>query len=108
MEFSKLIEKAKTIQEAYRLQNQIKNENLWGAAEYLQGLVGDVGDLAKLIMAKNHFRSGENITQNLSHELADCLWSIIILSEELDINLEQAFLDTMNDLELKIKQSSRE
>jgi NTP pyrophosphatase (non-canonical NTP hydrolase) len=34
----------------------------------------------------------------LGHELADCLWSIIILASELDIDLEANFLATMEKL----------
>ena len=35
----------------------------------------------------------------LAHELADCLWSILVLARRLDVDLERAFLETMGELE---------
>jgi NTP pyrophosphatase (non-canonical NTP hydrolase) len=38
----------------------------------------------------------------LGHELADCLWSVLVLSDLYGIDLEEAFLHTMDDLERQI------
>ncbi|MGW6535497.1 MazG nucleotide pyrophosphohydrolase domain-containing protein [Streptomyces sp. NPDC055051] len=38
----------------------------------------------------------------LEHELADCLWSVIVLSRLYGVDLEDAFLRTMTDLERAI------
>lgn len=64
--------------------------------------MGDVGDLVKLIMAKNGYRQKEDIDEKIAHELGDCLWSIIVIAKELDINLEDKFLENMESLENKI------
>jgi NTP pyrophosphatase (non-canonical NTP hydrolase) len=37
--------------------------------------------------------------QKLAHELADCLWSVLVLSELSSVDLERAFLQTMDELE---------
>lgn len=63
--------------------------------------VGDVGDLSKLIMAKNNQRNIPDLDAKLAHELADCLWSTIALADELNIDLEGAFVETMNALKVK-------
>ncbi len=47
---------ARDIQEKYRLINKNKGENEWTYLEYGQGLVGDMGDLMKMLMAKSNFR----------------------------------------------------
>jgi NTP pyrophosphatase (non-canonical NTP hydrolase) len=57
----------------------------------------------KLVMAKNNFRNGENIDAKLAHELSDCLWSIIVIANELGIDLEKEFLFTMDGLEEKLE-----
>lgn len=106
MEFKELIKKAKEVQLAYKNLNNNSGTKQWTIAEYAQGFVGDVGDLAKLIMAKNNYRAIEDVDKKLAHELADCLWSIIIISGELGIDLEAEFVNTMNELERKIKQAS--
>jgi NTP pyrophosphatase (non-canonical NTP hydrolase) len=66
------------------------------------GFVGDVGDLAKLVMAESGVRHIPGAKEKLAHELADCLWSILVLADTFDVDLEQAFLQTMDDLEQHI------
>lgn len=65
----------------------------------MQGFVGDVGDLMKLVMAKSGVRRVDDIDKKLAHELADCLWSVLVLSQLYGVNLETAFLQTMDELE---------
>ena len=103
MELKEIIQRAKEIQKTYKLYNEKNSQKEWGATEYTQGLVGDVGDLMKLVMAKNGLRNAENIDEKLAHELADCLWSIIIIAEEFNIDLEKSFFATMAEVEKKIK-----
>jgi NTP pyrophosphatase (non-canonical NTP hydrolase) len=98
MELSTLIREAKEIKEAYAALNQRSGHRVWGPTEYAQGLVGDVGDLVKLVMAKEHFRAADNLEEKLAHELGDCLWSLLILADSLGMDLERAFLQTMEEL----------
>ena len=86
MEFRILVQKAREIKAAYAELNKKKGEKNWGVAQYTQGLVGDIGDLMKLVMAKEGFRTYNNVDKKLAHELADCLWSIIVLADELSID----------------------
>jgi len=46
----------------------------WGIREIMDGFVGDVGDLMKLIMAQQGLRQIDGRDEKLAHELADCLW----------------------------------
>jgi NTP pyrophosphatase (non-canonical NTP hydrolase) len=72
----------------------------------MQGLVGDTGDLMKLIMAKEGIRDTDNVDKKIAHELADCLWCILVLAKKYDIDIEKSFLDTMFELEKKIDAST--
>ena len=63
------------------------------------GFVGDVGDLAKLVIAENGKREIENSKEKLEHELADCLWSLIVLAKLYNVDLKQSFWITMEQLE---------
>ena len=103
MEFKEIIKRAKEIQKAYKLFNEKSGHKPWSVAEYTQGFMGDVGDLAKLVMVKNNFRYKEDVDKKLAHELSDCLWSIIVISGELGVDLEKEFLLTMDELEQKTK-----
>lgn len=103
MEFKELIKKAKEVKDKY---GKI-NEKPWGVAEYTQGFVGDVGDLMKLVMAKNDLRRIEDTDKKLVHELSDCLWSILIIADELGIDLEGQFVKQMDELEEKINREGK-
>lgn len=99
MELKELIKKAKKIKEKYAS----LNKKQWSVTEYTQGLVGDVGDLMKLVMVKEGFREIENYNEKLKHELSDCLWSILVIADELGIDLEKEFMKNMGELKRKLK-----
>lgn len=69
----------------------------------MQGFVVDVGDLMKLVMAKGGAREVPEVDAKLAHELADCLWSVLVLARAYDVDLERAFTRTMDELEAKLK-----
>lgn len=101
MEFKEFIQRAKEVREHNNALARGEGSKDWGLAEHMQGFVGDVGDLIKLVMAKTGYRKYEDLDKKLAHELADCLWSVIIIADEAGIDLEQAFLDTMKEIELR-------
>jgi NTP pyrophosphatase (non-canonical NTP hydrolase) len=104
-EYSDLQSAAMKIREAYNRLNEKQGRKAWSGPAYAMGLVGDVGDLMKLVMAKDNLRSvkdGGDVDKKLRHELGDCLWSLFVLAEHYNINLEEAFLDTMSELEERI------
>ncbi|MCP4539705.1 MAG: nucleotide pyrophosphohydrolase [Chloroflexi bacterium] len=102
MEFHDLAQRAIDVRKKYAELEQMNYGSAWTSEELALGFVGDVGDLAKLIMAKNGRRSIPDVEHKLAHELADCLWSIIVLAHIHDVDLEQAFVQTMNELERHI------
>jgi NTP pyrophosphatase (non-canonical NTP hydrolase) len=102
MECAKLIERAMEIRQQYADLEAARYGRPWGLEELALGFMGDVGDLAKLLIAHRGVRSIPDAEQKLAHELADCLWSILVLSQQVGIDLENAFLRTMDDLEQQI------
>ncbi|MBI1924716.1 nucleotide pyrophosphohydrolase [Candidatus Poribacteria bacterium] len=79
----------------------------WTNEEVALGFVGDVGDLMRLVMAHNGIRNIPDAEGKLAHELADCLWSVLVLSQMYDVDLERVFLQTMDDLEKRIASQRR-
>ena len=104
MDYKTLQERALQISELFDSLNIQKNQKVWNESAVMAGLVGDVGDLSKLIMAKNNLRTKENIDDGLAHELSDCLWSILVLAHKLNIDLPKSFMQTMDSIEQKISQ----
>ncbi len=99
MEFHKIIERAMEIRKMYEAKEIQLYGSAWTSEEITLGFVGDVGDLAKLITAESGKRSIENSKDKLAHELSDCLWSVIALAHIHGVDLENSFLNTMNELE---------
>lgn len=99
MDFQTLNERAMSIRALYTEFEKQKFGKPWSSEEIALGFVGDVGDLVKLVMAANGYRDIPDSKKKLEHELADCLWSLFSLANMHDINLEDAFLITMQDLE---------
>lgn len=102
MQFQEMIQRAREIRAQYSQDELKRFGKEWTKEQLVQGFVGDVGDLVKLSMAKSGVRNIENVDQKLAHELADCLWSIIVIADQYDVDLEAAFSQTMNELEERI------
>ena len=97
-----LTARARRIRELYAARALAAGTRPWGPAELAQGFVGDVGDLMKLVMAKEGLRPAKNLDAALAHELADCLWSVLLLADAYAVKLEPAFVTTMRQLEQKL------
>lgn len=104
MTFNEISQRAVDIREKYRnLELKVAGRS-WTTSELMEGFVGDVGDLMKLVMAKNGLRRAKgDLDAALAHELADCLWCVMNIAHELNIDLEKAFLTSMDELEERIK-----
>ncbi len=105
MEFKDLVTKAKTVKGLYEELNKRRGKKSWNYSVMMQGLVTDIGELNELIIAKAGYRKVNNIEKKIAHELSDCLWSIIVIADELNIDLESEFFKTIQDLEKRIKNS---
>src|SRR5512139_2460725 len=104
MEFHQLVKRAIEIRRQIEAKEQAQFGSAWNSEEIALGFVGDVGDLAKLVIAANGKRNIPNSREKLEHELADCLWSVIVLSRIHDIDLEKSFLNTMDELEKRLSE----
>ena len=71
------------------------------------GIYGRCWGFGKLITAKEGLREIEDVDDKLEHELADCLWSVLVLADKYNIDLEKSFLKTMKGLEIKIIKSKK-
>ncbi len=101
-----LQKRAAEIRQKYAELNLKDGHDKWAGKEYMMGFVGDVGDLAKLVMAKENLRHIDDTDNKLAHELSDCLWSILVLAEYYGVDLQQEFVKTMDDLEQRIVHES--
>lgn len=103
MELRELTARALAVREMYAALETERYGRSWTREEVAAGFVGDVGDLMKLVMSESGIRSINDSKEKLAHELADCLWCVLVLSKLYDVDLEEAFLKTMDEIEDHIK-----
>ncbi len=102
MTIQEAVARAVEVREKYAQLEKQNTGKPWTRQELFEGFVGDVGDLAKLVMAKEGRRTIDDVDAKLAHELADCFWSVLVLASKYDIDIESAFQNTMNALDANI------
>jgi NTP pyrophosphatase (non-canonical NTP hydrolase) len=102
MEFEDLVQRAMDVRRQYADLERLLYGRSWTREEVALGFVGDVGDLMKLVMAHEGMRGIPDAEDKLAHELADCLWSVLVLSQMYGVDLERVFLETMDELDRHI------
>ena len=99
MELQKIIHRAMDLRRQY----EVKETSLYGAPSTImdvaQGFAGDVNNLIKLIEAEQGQRVIANSREKLEAHLAHCLWSVVVLAQMHNMNLETAFMEAMDRLE---------
>lgn len=103
MELRDATETAMELRSLYEALESELHGRPWDVSQIALGFVGDVGDLAKLVQAAAGVRAIPDARAKLAHELADCLWAILVLAHELDVDLEAAFEETMVELKTAVR-----
>lgn len=98
MDLAQMQQKATAVDDLYNTLNLQQRGRAWTTQEVALGFVGDVGDLAKLVMADAGTRDIDNHRELLGHELADCLWSVLVLAERSGVDLGAEFEKCMAGL----------
>jgi NTP pyrophosphatase (non-canonical NTP hydrolase) len=91
MNLAELTTKAMALRARFNAAADMAGQPRWTKQDLMAGFVGDVGDLSKLVMAKEGLRDILDTDRKLGHELADCLWSILVLAELYEVDLETEF-----------------
>lgn len=105
MYYEDLLKRAIHVRAKYDKLNKMRGVT-WNEQNLMSGFVGDVGDLSKIIMAKHGLRSMDDIDAKLAHELADCLWSVLVLADKYNIDLADVFMSSMDELDIRIAKES--
>jgi len=96
--------RAMSVRARYAEFERMRYGRSWTREELVLGFVGDVGDLAKLVGAAEGVRAIPDFEDRLSHELADCLWSVLVLADVYGVDLATSFQRTMADIESRLGQ----
>lgn len=88
--------------------NRKKGRKTWDLNDYVDGLVGDVGDLMKAIMGARGPRDMEDANAKVEHELNDIMWSLLILYKCFRLEPNKSFMKAMNELEARVIKMKQE
>lgn len=92
----KLQDRAMEIRRRYSELEKKRGGQPWDGLKLANGFKKDVSDLIELLEAKTVDQ------KKLNHELADCLWSVLVIARITDVDLERAFWTTMLELDNRI------
>lgn len=92
-----LEQRAMEIRRKYDELNKGRDGQPWDAKKLARGYKKDVQDLVDILESRRIDQ------RKLSHELGDCLWSVLVIARKLDIDIEKAFWTTMGEIEQRFK-----
>jgi NTP pyrophosphatase (non-canonical NTP hydrolase) len=94
------VAEANRIRNAFEVFERREYGREWSLSDLVNGLATDVGDLARLVAAKQGIRSAPaDLDAALAHEVADCLWSVFVIASKVGVDIPTAFADGMRDLD---------
>lgn len=103
MDLEALQADAMRVHDRYDELNRLERNRTWTREEFVLGFMGDVGDLAKLVLAAEGARGDvPGGREALGHELADCLWSVLVLAKLYDVDLAAEFSRLTAELDERI------
>ena len=71
----------------------------WTLSDLVAGLATDVGDLARLVAAKQGIRpQPDDLDASLAHEVADCLWALFVIADAVGVDVPTAYENGMGSL----------
>jgi NTP pyrophosphatase (non-canonical NTP hydrolase) len=92
-----LEQRALEIRRKYDDLNRAKSGQPWDAVKLTRGFKKDVSELLTIVEQDIIDR------KKLRHEIADCLWSVLVIAQKLDIDIERSFWTTMEEMDQRFK-----
>jgi NTP pyrophosphatase (non-canonical NTP hydrolase) len=92
-----LEQRAMEIRRKYDQLEKDRNRQPWDAVKLTRGFKKDVSELMTIVEQDIIDR------KKLNHELADCLYSVLVIARKLDIDVERTFWTRMGEFEQRFK-----
>jgi NTP pyrophosphatase (non-canonical NTP hydrolase) len=104
--WQEMLAAAREIDRSYQEKDNERLGRPWSLAEFFSQCSADWGELSEEIGRFEGYRPGQYSKDRARHELGDLLWALIVLSDRLDIPLDAALLETMEELKERLRDSS--
>lgn len=83
----------------YEVLEKRLNGRTWSIPELMIGFSNDVGYIGRLLLAHEGTWSIDgDPSAELKHKLAESLWWAFVLADKLDIDLDEAYANTMSSI----------
>lgn len=97
-----MLEAARSVDALYQAKDMERMGRPWSLAEFISQCAPDWGELAEQVGRHQGFRHGEYDPRAAKHELGDLLWALIVIADRMDIDLREALLGTMAELQERL------
>lgn len=92
--------RARSIRELYETLEQRLLGRTWTTPELAVGFTNDAAYVGRLVLAAERtWDIDGDVTAELRHKLAECVWWTLVLADRLDVDLTDAFGATMDEIE---------
>ncbi|WP_052574102.1 hypothetical protein [Haloferula sp. BvORR071] len=99
-------DRALQIRELYTKLEQRMHGGAWSPQELMIGYLYDLGELGRLIMAKeDRWVHQGDLPRELEDKLSECLWWVLVLAERTGVDISKAFTAKMNELSADLTKS---
>jgi hypothetical protein len=90
---------ALAVRALYEVLEERFNGKTWSLHELMIGFSNDVGYIGRLLLASDGtWGIDGDVNAELKHKLAESMWWLFVLADKLDIDLDEAFADTMRTI----------
>jgi len=94
------------IRELYKQLEERIHGSAWTPQEVMLGYVYDIGELGRLVMAKeDRWMHEGDLPRELEDKLSECLWWVFVLADRTGVDITKAFTAKMNTLDLQLTKS---
>ena len=100
MELSTAVDEALRVRSGFESFERRTYGREWSLSDLVAGLATDVGDLARLVAAKQGLRPDPGgLDESLAHEVADCLWAVFVIASNVGVDVPSAYANGIADLD---------
>lgn len=92
-----LEQRAMEIRRKYDQLERDRSRQPWDATKLARGFKKDVSELMTIVEQDIIDR------KKLNHELADCLWSVLVIARKMDVDIERSFWTRMAQFDQRFK-----
>lgn len=92
-------DEALAVRALYEILEERFNGKTWSLHELMIGFSNDVGYIGRLLLAHDGtWAIDGDVDSELRHKLAETLWWVFVLADKLDIDINEAFAQTMDTI----------